>query len=148
MRVGIRFSGERRIGALVVMVCALTATAGAVAQSAAEMAVQTVPGYACGLIRGENAPTSSIPGCIRGVDQTNWPIRVQIAGVNSNSILDTRVDKSGRFSFKDLPMGDYVIVATQRGKILVVRTVRLPLTMAPVVINVSPLRYRAQKVEY
>ena len=45
-------------------------------------------------------------------------------------------------------MGDYVIVATQRGKILVVRTVRLSLTMAPVVINVSPLRYRAQKVEY
>jgi hypothetical protein len=146
--IGIRLPRAARIGVLIAIVCALTAAAGAVAQSAAEMALQTIPGYACGFTRGENVPASRIPGCILGIDQTTWPIRVRAAGVNSSTILDARVSKSGRFSFKDLPMGDYVIVATQRGGILVVKTVRLPLTMSPVVIDVNPRRFQVQKVEY
>jgi hypothetical protein len=99
-------------------------------------------------MRGVDTPNSSIPGCIRGVDQATWSVRVRIAGVDSDKILDARVSKAGAFSFKNVPVGDYVLVATQRGRILAIRTIRLPLTMSPLVIDVGPNRFPVQKVEY
>jgi hypothetical protein len=90
----------------------------------------------------------NLSGCVRGADQMAGPIRVRIAGVYSNKILDASVNKSGEFSFRNVPMGDYVLMATQRNRILGIRTIRTPLTMSPVVIEIGGSRFRVQKVEY
>jgi hypothetical protein len=58
-------------------------------------------------------------------------------GVHANRIADIRTNGSGEFLFKDVPAGDYVLLATQGPKVLGLTTVRLPLSTSPVLIDVG-----------
>jgi hypothetical protein len=58
-------------------------------------------------------------------------MRLSISGVDSGYISEAELDHLGRFSFTNVPRGEYVLIATQPREILGVRTLWLPLNEAP-----------------
>jgi len=72
-----------------------------------------------------------------------------MASTNSREVLNVKVNSLGEFSLKNIPAGEYVLLATQREKVLGMRTIRLPLGISPVVIDAEPFRSTGyQRVEY
>jgi len=89
----------------------------------------------------------NLSGCICGSDQSAGPVQVRMLDVRSARIANTRVDGTGKFSFKNVGAGEYVLLATQGPRILGLQTIRLPLDVTPVVMNVRP-RIEIRGVEY
>jgi hypothetical protein len=76
-------------------------------------------------------------GLLQGANQLAGSIRISISGVDSGYISEAELDHLGRFSFTNVPRGEYVLIATQSREILGVRTLWLPLNEAPFTIQVG-----------
>jgi hypothetical protein len=95
-----------------------------------------------------DAETSDIAGCILGIDPSNDIIRIRMLNARSTALPTSRTNKKGQFSFKDVPDGDYVLIATQDQRILAMRAIRLP-SDAPIVVDVEPFKTTGfRSVEY
>jgi hypothetical protein len=66
-------------------------------------------------------------GCILGADPSKGRIQVHILGVQSTDASSTSPNEAGQFFFKNVPNGDYVLLATQEAKPLGMTTIVLPL---------------------
>jgi hypothetical protein len=146
----IKARSNRRLTALIVCACVLTLAGSFRAQATARKEALPCPGCVC--VRAiadttEDIDTFNIAGCILGADQTIESIRVRILGVRSTEVLTTRANTLGQFSFKNVPNGDYVLVATQGRKTLAMTTIRLPFS-APVVMDVEPFKTGGPRIQY
>jgi hypothetical protein len=91
-------------------------------------------------VRTESNPeASNFSGCIRGADQLAGPIRVQLQAAHTSKLAETKADKSGEFLFKNVSAGDYILLATQEEKVVAMRTIRVPLMIAPLVLDLGPV---------
>jgi hypothetical protein len=86
-----------------------------------------------------NPEASNFSGCIRGADQLAGPIRVQMQAALTSKIAKTEADKSGEFLFRDVSPGAYVLLATQGHEVVAMRTIRLPLVITPLVLDLGPV---------
>lgn len=68
---------------------------------------------------------SDYSGHIRGVNPAVGSVRVRLAGVYSNDVLDAEA-KAGEFFFGSVPHGEYVLAVTQKGRILATNAVSIP----------------------
>jgi hypothetical protein len=90
-----------------------------------------------------------ISGCIRGFERSSWPIRARLTGLRSGAAISIRVNRLGEFSLKNIPTGNYVLLFTQRDKVLAVQQVRLPLETGPLVVDVAVFpQGPQQQIEY
>jgi hypothetical protein len=86
-----------------------------------------------------NPEASNFSGCIRGADQLAGPIRVQMQAAYAGQIAKTNADKSGEFFFKDVSAGDYILLATQKDKVVAMRAIRVPSTITSLVLDLGPV---------
>ncbi|MGC2022726.1 MAG: hypothetical protein WA654_16810 [Candidatus Sulfotelmatobacter sp.] len=85
-----------------------------------------------------NRPASTLSGCIRGAVKARGAIKVQIHGVHTSRVVDAVADEFGEFMLGNVPVGDYVLLATQGTTILTLRTFHFPLNMPLVAGYVLP----------
>ena len=78
-----------------------------------------------------SSPHTDVFGRVLGVYLSTGPIEIWISATDSDYVSDSLLDTSGGFLFKDVPPGDYVLMATHPGGILGVRALRLPSNRPP-----------------
>jgi hypothetical protein len=77
-------------------------------------------------------------GCIVGADKSAGPLLVRLSRVDSIEIHRVKVNTLGHFSLAKIPIGEYVLIATQSGKVLCLKTIDVPLKASPIVVDVEP----------
>ena len=99
------------------------------------------------LERSSSHAAGILRGCVRGADQSAGSVGVRISQVRSALIANTSADKSGAFTFKHVPAGEYVLLATQDHKVLGLRSISVPAS-PPIVMNIKPVEIVVPQVEY
>ena len=96
--------------------------------------------FACATldIKKVRMKSSDLSGCLQGADQSGWPIRMRMTDLHSEKSFKVKVNSSGEFSFDDIPSGNYVLLATQGEKTIAFSTVRLPLQISPILMDLDP----------
>ena len=97
--------------------------------------------------RSSSHAAGILRGCVRGTDQSAGRVGVHISQVRSAAIANTTADESGAFTFKHVPAGECVLLATQDHKVLGLRSISVPASL-PIVMNVEPVEIVVPQVEY
>lgn len=88
-------------------------------------------------VASEGAETTwDIAGRVHGGAKSGGPFWIRVSGIYSDIILDAELDGSGNFSLENVPEGPYVLSVVQGGKILDVRTIKVPLE-SPLMIEIG-----------
>jgi hypothetical protein len=140
--------GQACHAARLAMALALLITGSSVAQTPENdpvMCDKCVCGRTHTEVKG-NAQESDVAGCLSAHNLSLEQIRVKMHGVGFASTFGAAVSKSGHFSFRNLPNGDYVLVVVGNGEIIGLRAVAVPSSF-PVILEVSK-REPNPRIEY
>jgi hypothetical protein len=151
-----RFSRHGCAVAIISVSCVLTMSSGAGAQNSMgypahgdtqkEKIVWMIgdAGTRCeGLLKERVDPLQTIivRGCIRGADRSEGPVRVRISGVYPDANFEDEANSSGEFSFSSIPIGHYVLLASQKEKTIAVRTIEVPSALPMLVLDVDQIKF-------
>ena len=70
--------------------------------------------------------TYTLSGRVRSLPFPEQPAWLRLSGVYSTVVIDAKASDTGDFSMSGIPQGLYVLIVTQDGKALDVRTVQVP----------------------
>lgn len=107
--------------------------------------VLTIVSLEIGMGRSEGGlPTSTVAGEILGSISSSAKLHLRLAGIYSDTVMDSEMEPDGTFKFSGVPNGIYILVVTsnanlanaQKPRVLVSDEVRVPLS-APLTIELK-----------
>jgi hypothetical protein len=107
--------------------------------------VLTIVALEIGMSRSEGGlPTSTVVGKINGSTSSSAKLHLRLAGIYSETVMDSKLETDGTFKFSGVPNGVYILVVTsnadlagaQKPRVLVSEEVKVPLS-APLTIELK-----------
>jgi len=98
--------------------------------------VLTIVALEIGMSRSEGGlPTSTVAGKINGLAPASTKLHLRLAGIYSDTVMDSKLETDGTFKFSGVPNGIYILVVTsnadltdpQKPRVIVSEEVKVPL---------------------